>query len=176
MPIVRTGPFRCECGAKQPVPMGRTVLDFVVEGQPYPWGVYVKNKGGPSSGWLNFKGWQEQIRAAGLETMRGRPPFSGPVFLKVYFTLAFHKKTPKGLAARDKWIRNHMCVKPDLTNLLKAFEDGLNTCVWTDDNQVVTTWTSKGFGEVGRTLVHIEIDDSANTEMLIPSTEEKIIG
>ena len=132
-----------------------TELNFVVEGQPYPWCVYTR-QGPQTQGFINFKVWQGKIAEAGRKAMKGSPLLTGQIELNVTFNLAYPYWAPKGKAARARWAEKHIIKKPDRTNLLKAFEDGLTKHVWNDDSQVVSGPVRKGYQDTAFTLVHIE--------------------
>jgi len=97
--------------------------------------------------------WKEEIKVNFLSVIRGRPPITGPVFLRVSFFLPAPKVmkiNQDGKIPHDK--------KPDLDNLLKAVKDAMTEAgVWRDDSQVYAGDISKWYSG-GRTGAQIIVE------------------
>lgn len=83
-------------------------------------------------------------------------PLSGPVELEATFVWRYPKSWPadKVAAARDGKIA-HLHV-PDVDNLLKLVQDGLNGIAYVDDSQIVKVTGWKRYGEESQTLVTVK--------------------
>lgn len=144
-----------------------------IPGDPAPWQVYTR-QGPPSMGILKCQAWQEQIRAAARSFWHGRAEIEGPVRLSFQFYLPWPENAPKiGGAAANRWEKQHLLMKPDLTNLEKAAEDALTResikrrgrvvryepVILVDDNQVIAKREcGKYFNNrpQGQTIIFIE--------------------
>lgn len=73
----------------------------------------------------------------GGQAMRGRPLITGPVSMTLTIGFEIPKSYSKAKQAAALSGTLRPVVKPDLSNVLKAAEDGLNGVVWIDDAQVV---------------------------------------
>ena len=119
------------------------MYEFVVDGEPVPWAVYTR-RGKPSPGFESMKAWQAQIQTTVLQKY-GRPLLTRPVQMDVTFFRTLPGPAPKSHAT---WLRRcwkQVGKRPDRTNILKAFEDGLNGILFTDDAIVVSGSTKKSF-------------------------------
>jgi len=87
---------------------------------------------------------------------RGYPTIEGPVRLDVecYFPI------PQGWSKKKKeQARHHFivpAVRPDLDNLVKIIQDGLNGVAYQDDKQVVMVWSQKLYDDEPRTEVYVQ--------------------
>jgi len=124
------------------------VIRITVQGEHYAWGVQLFTVAGrarlrdkPES-----KEYKRRVRAAALEQYHG-PVLEGPMRANFVF---FMRRGPS--------VKRPMpTVKPDLTNLRKAAEDGLTGVVWKDDAQVVMGQTVKVYADrvTPRTVIDI---------------------
>jgi Holliday junction resolvase RusA-like endonuclease len=152
---------------------GRIAITFNVDWRPCPWTVYTK-RGEQPPGFYKFKAWQEVVKAAAIVAMGGRPALCGPVVLEADFYLPLpalpkylHLDSAKTADKRDAWLAKHLVMRPDATNLLKAFEDACTGLVWKDDSQVVKTVITKQFGNFGCTIATIS---ASRTDQLVGHT------
>lgn len=92
------------------------------------------------------KKYEELIRGAARNAMKGRPPIEGPVDLAVEAHFSIPPSWPKyrKQAALDG-SKLHTSA-PDTDNIVKAALDALNKIVWIDDSQVVRIIASKHYG------------------------------
>ena len=114
-----------------------TSQEFVVQGPPQQWTVYIKDKGPPSPGFKRMKAWQKDIQDE-LRLYWNREPITGQVILDT----EFYRPRGKGCPQRQeraiaKWQANHITTRPDLTNYRKSCEDACNGILFNDDSQVV---------------------------------------
>jgi Holliday junction resolvase RusA-like endonuclease len=97
------------------------------------------------------------LRFAAQQQMAGRPPFEGPVGIKVSATFAVPASWPKkkrAAALAGMW--PHV-TKPDVDNLLKMI-DALTQVCWRDDKQITHATITKHYGE--RPVLRIEITEA----------------
>ena len=145
-------------------------VEFWVRGEPVPWSVYTKRGGrriilpNGDHSWegepvvhLAMKAWQTQIQAAAIEAMEGRAPLTCMTRVTVRCYRSLPEWAPKTEPAREKWIRKHLCMKPDALNYAKAAEDALEGIIVVNDSQDVEVVASKGysFGEP-YTIIKVE--------------------
>lgn len=124
----------------------KLAVAFTVYGKPVPQGskvAFASRNPGASRGMAmlkdsnekELKPWRGAVHNAGLRAMvvtrRVRPPFDGPLAVRMVFT--FEK--PKSVS------RTTPCVAPDGDKLARACADSLTTSqVWVDDSRAVE-WT-----------------------------------
>lgn len=86
------------------------------------------------------KPWRDAVFAEAVEAVRGLGAISGPVSLRVVFTLP-----APAYAIRSKRPIDPI-VMPDLSKLVRSTEDALTDAkVWGDDAQVVATYSWKTY-------------------------------
>lgn len=81
-------------------------------------------------------------------------PLAGPLRLDLLFTLPIPASMAKKRATA--LLNTPHIKKPDLTNLSKSVEDGLNGIAYIDDSQIYDIHGSKIYGHVVGVLVRIE--------------------
>lgn len=100
------------------------------------------------------KNYEARIAAEWIE--RGYPTIEGPVRLDV----EFYFPIPQGWSKKKKeQARHHFivpAVRPDLDNLVKIVQDGLNGVAYADDKQVVMVWSQKLYDDEPRTEVYVQ--------------------
>jgi Holliday junction resolvase RusA-like endonuclease len=94
-------------------------IQFIVDGEPVPKQSfrYTKNGGGFTD--PRMVAWQKTVAWRAREAMQGRAPLTGPVAMRVVFTLGNFRRV-------------------DLDNLNKGVADAMNGIVFKDDTQVVS--------------------------------------
>ena len=129
---------------------------WVVPGSPHPWSVYIPGHAKPTQSWLRMKQWQETIQAF-FKVNWDKSPMDGPLALDISFFLPIPDHAPVKEPARSEWIGKHMVKPPDVSNMVKAFEDGCKRFLFLDDAQVTFLVASKSFcdGPVGYTYVRV---------------------
>ncbi len=80
---------------------------------------------------------QEAFGWAAKAEMQGQPPIAGPVSAMVSIELPIPESWPKWKKLEALAGRILPCVRPDLSNYLKAIEDSLNGIVVEDDGQII---------------------------------------
>ncbi|MDP3869156.1 RusA family crossover junction endodeoxyribonuclease [Phenylobacterium sp.] len=87
--------------------------------------------------------YEDSVAEVAAQAMAGRTPFVGALSASYRFRLPIPTSYPK-------WRREAMAAgeiapttKPDLSNMLKAMEDGMNGVVFVDDCQIVRTFLTK---------------------------------
>ena len=97
--------------------------------------------------------WMRDVGFCASECYKGQP-LEGPVRLEI----EFERVRPKGHFGA-KGVKASApafpIVKPDLTKLVRAVEDGLKGICWRDDSQVVQQNTIKRWGEKFRTVIRV---------------------
>ncbi len=80
---------------------------------------------------------------------------TGPLMLYATFNMPIPKSWSK--KKRNQAINGEIkhTAKPDLTNLLKTIEDGMNNIVYRDDSQLISISAVKRYDEIPGTIVTI---------------------
>jgi len=126
---------------------------FVVYGPPVPKARPRLNWGGRVYTPTTTKRFEELV-AHVFQAQKDRTKLEGPVKLTVHFWF------PRPIR-RDGPTRTHHIKKPDLTNLIKAVEDGLNGLAYADDSQITLIEARKSYiqpGQLTRTEIILEPD------------------
>lgn len=86
---------------------------------------------------------------------RGLEPFDGPLEVR----MEFYRPVQASLSKKERSRRlsgvHRPTVKPDLSNYIKALEDGLNGILWADDNLIVSLQAEKLYSERPHLVVEI---------------------
>lgn len=88
--------------------------------------------------------------------MNGEPPLLGPLCV----SLNFYLQIPPSWSDKKRLdaVQGRLVpvAKPDLSNLIKAIEDGCNSIVWHDDAQIVElTEVTKQYGPSPQTILTV---------------------
>jgi Holliday junction resolvase RusA-like endonuclease len=123
MGIRRSAPIDLDDGPDDPP--GTIVAEGTVPGRAVPWSAPTIGRSGgcvPTRGYRRYQAWQALVRmTAAVQRPRRRAwPYRGDVELRLRFVLR-----PRGGRGN-----------PDVTNLIKAFEDALQGALIADDCQV----------------------------------------
>lgn len=116
------------------------------------WGAYTPEKT------VNY---ENLVKYSFIEQCKDVKPLEKAIGVHIHFYMPIPKsasKKNKILMALDV-IRHTK--KPDLTNMIKAIEDGLNGFAYIDDSQIVIMYTTKRYSEEPRvevTIVEIKED------------------
>lgn len=86
---------------------------------------------------------------------RGLEPYDGPLEIR----MEFYRPVQASLSTKERTRRlsgvHRPIVKPDLSNYIKALEDGLNGIIWIDDNLIVSLQAEKFYSERPHLVVEI---------------------
>jgi len=102
------------------------------------------------------RSYEGMIRDAAVQEMRGREPTRAPVevMLTAVFGIprSFSKKKHAAAICGELW----PVVKPDISNIIKAFEDSMNGVVYHDDVQIVAGRYAKVYGTAPKVVVTVK--------------------
>lgn len=101
--------------------------------------------------------YENLVRLAAMEAMGSRAPFSTPVCLQIVVRVL-----PPASASRKARLamltgKVLPAKKPDLTNIVKAIEDGLNTVAYVDDALIVDLLAAKRYDEISGVDVLVKL-------------------
>ena len=95
------------------------LINMTVPGEPKPWQVWVRMSA-PTPGYLEFKAYQQTIQAKCLEAWATKPLIETAVEINLVFIKSYPNNLPKREANRERRLREALCRKPDLDNMVKA--------------------------------------------------------
>ena len=104
--------------------------------------------------------YENLVKIMAMEAMSGRPPIAVPVSMAILVRIAVPKSSSKKLRAEMLTDQIKPAKKPDLTNIIKAVEDGSNCVVYVDDSLIVCIEASKVYAEIPGVDVWVEALDS----------------
>lgn len=124
-------------------------VGFRVEGPPVPWSrARISSRNGKITPFTpaKMRAYQNKIKAAAKEAMRGDPPMEGPIKVMVTVVLpipkSFSKKRTE-LAKKEKILPT---TRPDVDNYAKIAFDAMNGIFYLDDAQIVWFSCCKYYG------------------------------
>lgn len=104
---------------------------------------------------------------------RGLEPFDGPLEV----CMEFYRPVQASLSQKERARRlsgvHRPTVKPDLSNYIKALEDGLNGIIWIDDNRIVQIVAEKKYSDRPRIVIEVNKVDEVE-EMKAHFQEEEV--
>lgn len=130
------------------------MISFEIEGVPIPKGRSRSTRSGHHYTPAKTRAYEQLVALRAREAMRG-PIFEGPLQLDITFFMPIPASWSK--AKRDRahsGLIDHT-VKPDLSNLAKSIEDGMNGIVYQDDSQIVTLILNKRYSTVACARVEV---------------------
>lgn len=86
---------------------------------------------------------------------RGLEPYDGPLEVRMEFYRPVQTSLSKKERARRLSGFHRPTVKPDLSNYIKALEDGLNGIIWIDDNRIVQIVAEKKYSDRPRVVIEV---------------------
>tara|TARA_R100001530_G_scaffold123890_1_gene91951 strand:+ start:873 stop:1268 length:396 start_codon:yes stop_codon:yes gene_type:complete len=131
---------------------------MTVPGEPKPWQVWVRMSA-PTPGYLEFKAYQETVKAKCLEVWRNKPLIETAVEIHLEFIRSYPNNLPKKEASRERRLKEALVRKPDLDNMVKAAIDGVKGTVLKDDTVVVKLTAEKRFGPEPMTMITVKEAD-----------------
>ena len=127
-------------------------VTITIPGQPFAW------RRPRSNGKIRFNDKATEANRQSLQAIVAREmpaPLEGPLRITVRAVFAIPKSWSKRDRAAHLW-RPHT-QKPDLSNIVKELEDGLNRIAWVDDSQIAEYGLSgKVWGDRDFTVLTIE--------------------
>ena len=128
------------------------MITVTIPGKPFAW------RRARSQGKTRFKDSETEAHEAALQAIvlqRMPEPLSGPLRLSVRAVFKVPASWSKKKTEAHLW-RAHT-QKPDLSNIIKHLEDGLNRIAWVDDSQIAEYGPSgKVWGDRDETIITIE--------------------
>lgn len=104
---------------------------------------------------------------------RGLEPYDGPLEVR----MEFYRPVQASLSQKERARRlsgvHRPTVKPDLSNYIKALEDGLNGIIWIDDNRIVQIVAEKKYSDRPRIVIEVNKVDELE-EMKAHFQEEEV--
>jgi Holliday junction resolvase RusA-like endonuclease len=102
--------------------------------------------------------YENQLRFFLHKEFAGKDPVKDPLIVHAIFAFV----RPKGMSEKK---RPFHCVKPDLTNLMKALEDAGNGIIWQDDSQIfemglIKTYDNKSWIKITVMAYHPSLSDA----------------
>lgn len=86
---------------------------------------------------------------------RGLEPYDGPLEV----CMEFHRPVQASISQKERSRRlsgvHRPTVKPDLSNYIKALEDGLNGIIWIDDNRIVQIVAEKKYSDRPHIVIEV---------------------
>lgn len=86
---------------------------------------------------------------------RGLEPYDGPLEVRMQFYRPVQSSISKKERDRRLLGAHRPTVKPDLSNYIKALEDGLNGIIWIDDNRIVQIVAEKKYSDHPRIVIEV---------------------
>ena len=130
------------------------LINMTVPGEPKPWQVWVRMSA-PTPGYLEFKAYQATVQAKCLEAWGRKPLIETAVEINLVFVRSYPKNLPKKEASRERRLKEALCRKPDLDNMVMAAIDGVKGTVLKDDTVVVKLSAEKRFGPEPMTMITV---------------------
>lgn len=93
---------------------------------------------------------------------RGLEPYDGPLEVRMEFYRPVQASISKKERARRLSGAHRPTVKPDLSNYIKALEDGLNGIIWIDDNRIVQIVAEKKYSDRPRIVIEVNKVDEVD--------------
>lgn len=115
--------------------------------------------------------YENLVALAAKAAMQGRAPMTGAVSLTVTVNVEVPKSASRKARAAMLAGEQRPAKKPDLTNCLKAIEDGANAIVYADDAQIVFIQAWKVYAETPGVEVLVREIDTAFATPLEPQEE-----
>lgn len=131
-------------GVQENIPASPSEVTITIPGKPFAW------RRARSHGKIRFKDKATEQHEAALQAIALREvqkPFEGPIRITVSAFFMVPASWSQKKRAAHIW-RAHT-QKPDLSNIVKHLEDGLNRIAWVDDSQIaeygkcVKLWADK---------------------------------
>ena len=95
------------------------------------------------------------IGQIGAAAMAGRPPFKGPLEVRIVAYFPW----PKSMSEKKKKVfgAQYCMTQKDLDNICKLIGDSLNCIVWEDDRQIVDLSAAKRYSLTPETRIRVSV-------------------
>ena len=133
-----------------------SIIAFTIPGQPVAKGrprACIRGGKVATSTPDNTARYENLVKLAAQEAMKGLPPIGGAVALEVKVFLAVPASWPKKKQAEAVAGTVRPSGRPDADNLLKSVADGMNGVVFADDAQVTSCLVQKRYDTAPRVEV-----------------------
>lgn len=130
------------------------MISFEIEGIPVPKGRSRSTRSGHHYTPAKTRAYEELVALRAKEAMR-EPPLEGPLQVSITFFMPIPASWSKGKRDRAHSGLIDHTVKPDLSNLAKSIEDGMNGIVYQDDSQLVGIIIWKRYSDRPRAAVQV---------------------
>lgn len=128
-------------------------MEFVIEGKPIAW----MRAGRQGKRYFDRQHMQkEALRRSVVAQMKGQKPISEAIELHITFFMDIPVSWSK--KRREMALNQAHQKRPDLDNLCKFVQDGLNGILWDDDARISSLIASKVYGPVAKTTLKVFYD------------------
>jgi Holliday junction resolvase RusA-like endonuclease len=103
--------------------------------------------------------YESEVAMMAKAAMGSQKPIEGPVTLFMYVNVTVPQSYSKKRREACLSGLERPAKKPDLSNIQKSIEDGMNGIVYLDDSQIVATRTTKRYDEIAS--VHIVVKEAS---------------
>jgi len=122
---------------------------FKIYGEPVAKGRPRFTKQGRTYTPAKTKKYEDEVRMMAKAAMGSSEPLETPVSVFIHITLPIplsysKKRSEECLSGFERPTK-----RPDLTNIIKSIEDGMNGIVYKDDSQIVSLHSTKVYGTIG---------------------------
>lgn len=100
--------------------------------------------------------YEKSVAVVAKVAMGAAPPFEGPLSVSLRFRMPIPKSETKRVKAAMVAGEIAPTTKPDISNLVKAIEDGMNGIVYRDDCQIVRNFNTKIYSATPGVDVRVE--------------------
>ena len=130
------------------------IIQFAVPGEPKGKGTHRTSKGRAYADPAT-KAYEQMVGMCARIAIGPRRPLEGPVSLEIDAVATPPASWSKKRRQRAASGFEFPTVKPDLSNVIKAIEDGCKGIAWLDDKQVVELTAAKRYGYHAAVYVRI---------------------
>jgi Holliday junction resolvase RusA-like endonuclease len=122
---------------------------FKIYGEPVAKGRPRFTKQGRTYTPAKTKKYEDDVRMMAKAAMGSSEPLETPVSVFIHITLPIPQSYSKKRSEDCLNGFERPTKRPDLTNIIKSIEDGMNGIVYKDDSQIVSLHSTKVYGTIG---------------------------
>ena len=122
---------------------------FKIYGEPVAKGRPRFTKQGRTYTPAKTKKYEDEVRMMAKAAMGSSEPLETPVSVFIHITLPIPQSYSKKRSEDCLNGFERPTKRPDLTNIIKSIEDGMNGIVYKDDSQIVSLHSTKVYGTIG---------------------------